>query len=112
MIPRLAERPNAPPFPVAGNWFERPSGLRPRLSMPGASIGSIRQEMSFGSKSGGQRETDIVQEGKTETGALLSRWMLYQHHARIHFTGWGESSANERRLMAIGGGGAGAARAA
>jgi hypothetical protein len=21
MIPRLAERPNAPPFPVAGNWF-------------------------------------------------------------------------------------------
>src|SRR5260370_42516432 len=23
MIPRLAERPNAPPFPVAGNWKRR-----------------------------------------------------------------------------------------
>src|SRR5258708_29062777 len=77
-------------FPSPATGLERPSGSTTPLSMPGLSIGSIRQEMSFGSNS---RGLDIVQEGKTETGAL-SRWS-FTNITPNSFHWLGESSASE-----------------
>jgi hypothetical protein len=73
MIPRLAERPNAPTLPVAGNWF----GTTIRVYDPNIDawrtywIDPARN--TFREQIGRQRGHDIVQEGKTESGAL-SRW--------------------------------------
>jgi len=79
MIPRLAERPNAPPFPVAGNWF----GTTIRVYDPTIDAWPIywidparnvfRQQLSrTGYRSGGQdRDRRAV------------AMELYQHHAEF-----------------------------
>lgn len=73
MIPRLAERPQATPLPVAGNWF----GTTIRVHDP--KIGAWRiywidpATNSFRQQIGRAHGEDIVQEGRTESGTL-SRW--------------------------------------
>src|SRR6266478_3421540 len=73
-------------FPWPATGLERPSGSTTPLPMPGASIGSIRPEISFGSKSGGSAETTSCRKARPSRarcrdGALpISR--------PIHFTGW------------------------
>jgi hypothetical protein len=93
MIPRLAERSNAAPFPVAGNWF----GTTIRVYDP--DIGAWRiywidpARNTFRHQIGRQRGQDIVQEGKTESGAL-SRWS-FTRITPSSFHWLGESSASE-----------------
>jgi hypothetical protein len=93
MIPRLAERPHAAPFPVAGNWF----GTTIRVYDP--DIGAWRiywfdpARNTFRHQIGRQRGQDIVQEGKTESGAL-SRWS-FTRITPNSFHWLGESSASE-----------------
>jgi hypothetical protein len=93
MIPRLAERPNAPPFPVAGNWF----GTTIRVYDPTIDAWRIYwidpARNIFRQQLGRPRGLDIVQEGKTETGAL-SRWS-FTNITPNSFHWLGESSANE-----------------
>jgi hypothetical protein len=86
MIPRLAERPNAPPFPVGGNWFGTTIRSTTPLSMSGASIGSIRLEISFGSKSGGSAETTSCRKAKPSQARCRDGALPTSR--RIHFTGW------------------------
>ena len=73
MIPRLAERPTAPQFPIAGNWF----GTTIRVYDPTIDAWRIYwidpARCSFRQQIGRPRGQDIVQEGKTEQGTL-SRW--------------------------------------
>jgi hypothetical protein len=73
MIPRLGERPNAPPLPIAGNWF----GTTIRVYDPTIDAWRIYwidpATNSFQQQIGRLRGLDIVQEGKTEQGAR-SRW--------------------------------------
>ena len=73
MIPRLAERPTAPQFPIAGNWF----GTTIRVYDPTIDAWRIYwidpARSSFRQQIGRPRGQDIVQEGKTEQGTL-SRW--------------------------------------
>jgi len=76
-------------FPSLAIGSERPSGSTIPISMPGVSIGSIRQEIFFGSKSVGS----VEQEGKTETGAL-SRWSFTKITSNS-FHWLGESFASE-----------------
>src|SRR5712671_4829283 len=93
MIPRLAERPNAPPFPVAGNWFGTTIGVYDpdfdawRIYWIDPARNVFRQQL------GRQRGDDVVQEGKTETGAL-SRWS-FTNITPNSFRWLGESSASE-----------------
>ncbi|HWE06062.1 MAG TPA: hypothetical protein VG274_05090 [Rhizomicrobium sp.] len=90
MTPRLAERPKAPPLPVAGNWFG--TTIRVYDSMIDAwhiywidpATNSYRQQI------GRPRGHDIVQEGKTDSGAL-SRWSFTRITA-TSFHWLGESS--------------------
>jgi len=93
MIPRLAERPNAPPFPVAGNWF----GTTIRVYDPNIDAWRIYwidlARNIFRQQIGRQRGEDIVQEGKTETGTL-SRWSFTKITPNS-FQWLGESSASE-----------------
>jgi hypothetical protein len=93
MIPRLGERPNAPPFPVAGNWF----GTTIRVYDPTIDAWRIYwidpARNVFRQQLGRPRGLDIVQEGKTETGAL-SRWS-FTNITPNSFHWLGESSANE-----------------
>jgi len=92
MIPRLAERPNAPPFPVAGNWFGTTIGVYDpdfdawRIYWIDPARNVFRQQL------GRQRGDDVVQEGKTETGAL-SRWS-FTNITPNSFHWLGESSAS------------------
>src|SRR6266478_364108 len=51
-------------FPSPATGLERPSGSTTPISMPGVSIGSIRPEMSFGSKSGGSAETTSCRKAR------------------------------------------------
>jgi hypothetical protein len=92
MIPRLAERPNAPPLPVAGNWF----GTTIRVYDPTIDAWRIYwidpATNSFRQQTGRQRGHDIVQEGKTESGAL-SRWSFTKITPNS-FHWLGESSAS------------------
>ena len=92
MIPRLAERPNAPPFPVAGNWF----GTTIRVYDPDIDAWRIYwidpARNVFRQQLGRQRGDDVVQEGKTETGAL-SRWS-FTNITPNSFHWLGESSAS------------------
>jgi hypothetical protein len=73
MIPRQAERPTAPSFPIAGNWF----GTTIRVYDPTIDAWRIYwidpARSSFCQQIGRPCGQDIVQEGKTEQGAL-SRW--------------------------------------
>jgi hypothetical protein len=91
MIPRLVERPNAPPFPVAGNWFDirvyDPDIDAWRIYWIDPARNVFRQQI------GRQRGDDIVQEGKTESGAL-SRWS-FTDITPNSFHWLGESSTSE-----------------
>ena len=73
MTPRLAERANASPLPVAGNWY----GTTLRIYDPNLDAWRIYwidpATNSFRQQIGRPCGNDIVQEGKTEQGAL-SRW--------------------------------------
>jgi hypothetical protein len=73
MIPRLAERPNATPFPIAGNWY----GTTIRVYDPIIDAWRITwidpARNIFRQQIGRQRGLDIVQEGETESGGR-SRW--------------------------------------
>jgi hypothetical protein len=84
---------NAPPFPVAGNWF----GTTIRIYDPTIDAWRIYwidpARNVFRQQIGRQRGDDIVQEGKTETGAL-SRWS-FTNITPNSFHWLGESSASE-----------------
>jgi hypothetical protein len=73
MIPRLADRAGAPPFPIAGNWY----GTTIRVYDPTIEAWRITwidpARNTFRQQIGRARGLDIVQEGTTESGAL-SRW--------------------------------------
>jgi hypothetical protein len=73
MIPRLADRSNAEPFPVAGNWY----GTTLRIYDPTIEAWRIcwidPARNVFRQQIGRARGEDIVQEGTTDTGMLL-RW--------------------------------------
>ena len=73
MTPRLAERANAPPLPVAGNWY----GTTLRIYDPNLDAWRIYwidpATNSFRQQIGRPCGNDIVQEGKTEQGEL-TRW--------------------------------------
>jgi hypothetical protein len=73
MIPRLADRPTAPQFPIAGNWY----GATLRVYDPTIDAWRIfwmdPARSVFRQQIGRARGEDIVQEGKTESGEL-SRW--------------------------------------
>jgi hypothetical protein len=73
MIPRLADRAGAPPFPIAGNWY----GTTIRVYDPTIEAWRITwidpARNTFRQQIGRARGQDIVQEGTTESGAL-SRW--------------------------------------
>jgi hypothetical protein len=73
MIPRLADRSNAEPFPVAGNWY----GTTLRIYDPTIEAWRIYwidpARNVFRQQIGRARGEDIVQEGTTDTG-MLSRW--------------------------------------
>jgi len=92
MIPRLAERPNAPPLPVAGNWFGT------TIRVYDSKIDAWRiywidpATNSFCQQIGRQRGHDIVQEGKSESDAL-SRWS-FTKITPYSFHWLGESSAS------------------
>ena len=93
MIPRRAQRPNAPPFPVVGNWF----GTTIRVYDPTIDAWRIYwvdpARNVFRQQIGRQRGENIVQEGKTESGAL-SRWS-FTNITPNSFHWLGESSASE-----------------
>jgi hypothetical protein len=73
MIPRLADRAGAPPFPIAGNWYGTtirvydPTILAWRIYWIDPARSTFRQQI------GRAKGEDIVQEGTIESGAL-SRW--------------------------------------
>jgi hypothetical protein len=73
MIPRLANRRGAKPFPVAGNWYGTtlriydPTIEAWRIYWADPATNSFRQQI------GRAHGEDIVQEGTTESG-MLSRW--------------------------------------
>jgi hypothetical protein len=73
MIPRLADRSNAKPFPIAGNWY----GTTLRIYDPTIEAWRIYwidpARNVFRQQIGRARGEDIVQEGTTDTG-MLSRW--------------------------------------
>jgi hypothetical protein len=73
MIPHLADRATAPPFPIAGNWY----GTTIRVYDPTIEAWRITwidpARSTFRQQIGRARGEDIVQEGTTESGAL-SRW--------------------------------------
>ncbi|MGO8907824.1 MAG: hypothetical protein ACLQDM_00605 [Bradyrhizobium sp.] len=73
MIPRLADRARAPPFPIAGNWY----GTTIRVYDPTIQAWRIYwidpARNTFRQQIGRAKGEDIVQEGMTESGAL-SRW--------------------------------------
>ena len=70
MTPRLAERANASPLPVAGNWY----GTTLRIYDPNLDAWRIYwidpATNSFRQQIGRPCGNDIVQEGKTEQGEL------------------------------------------
>ncbi len=73
MIPRFADREDAPAFPIAGNWY----GTTIRIYDPAIEAWRIYwidpATNSFRQQIGRARGQDIVQEGASETGAL-TRW--------------------------------------
>jgi hypothetical protein len=73
MIPRLADRATAPPFPIAGNWY----GTTIRVYDPTIQAWRISwidpARSTFRLQIGRAKGDDIVQEGTTESGTL-SRW--------------------------------------
>ncbi len=73
MIPRLADRPTAPQFPIAGNWY----GTTLRVYDPTIEAWRIfwsdPARNVFRQQIGRARGEDIVQEGKTESSEL-TRW--------------------------------------
>ncbi|MBI5261417.1 MAG: hypothetical protein HY852_06320 [Bradyrhizobium sp.] len=73
MIPRLAERKGATPFPIAGNWY----GTTLRVYDPTIDAWRIwwidPGRSVFRHQIGRARGNDIVQEGTTESGDS-SRW--------------------------------------
>ena len=90
MIPRLAERPNAPPFPVAGNWF----GTTIRVYDPTIDAWRIYwidpAEMSFGSNSVGGADWISFRRARPR----LSRWS-FTNITPNSFHWLGESSASK-----------------
>jgi len=82
MIPRRQDRgPNAPVLPVAGNWY----GTTLRIYDPTLDAWRIYwidpATNAYRQQIGRRQGTDIVQEGKTETGAL-SRWSFTEITSR------------------------------
>jgi hypothetical protein len=73
MIPRLADRPTAPQFPIAGNWY----GTTLRVYDPTIDAWRIfwmdPARSVFRQQIGRGQGQDIVQEGTTDSGEL-TRW--------------------------------------
>ena len=73
MIPRLSDRPTAPQFPIAGNWY----GTTLRVNDPTIDAWRIfwmdPARNVFRQQIGRAQGTDIVQEGTTDTGER-TRW--------------------------------------
>jgi len=93
MIPRRKDRkPGAPVMPVAGNWY----GTTLRIYDPPMDAWRIYwidpATNSFRYQIGRRQGESIVQEGKTESGAL-SRWS-FTDITRDSFRWLGESSAD------------------
>jgi hypothetical protein len=93
MIPRRKDRkPGAPAMPIAGNWY----GTTLRIYDPALDAWRIYwidpATNSFRYQIGRRQGDDIVQEGKTETGAL-SRWS-FTEIAPDSFRWLGQSSAD------------------
>jgi hypothetical protein len=100
MIPRLADRKGAPPFPIAGNWY----GTTIRAYDPTIQAWRIYwinpATNVFYQQIGRARGEDIVQEGTTESGAL-SRWSFTKITAdSFHWLGEAKpAGASEWRLV-------------
>src|SRR6476646_4489473 len=73
-------------FPSSATGSELPSGSMTPRSMHGASIGSIRQEMFFGSKSVGSVER--ISCRKATASRARCRDGVLRTLPRIRFTGW------------------------
>jgi hypothetical protein len=73
MIPRLADRPTAPQFPIAGDWY----GTTLRVYDPTIDAWRVfwidPARNVFRQQIGREQGEDIVQEGTTDTGEL-TRW--------------------------------------
>ncbi len=88
MIPRRKDRrPDAPPLPVAGNWY----GATLRVYDPAMDAWRIYwidpATNAFYFQIGRRRGADIVQEGRTESGAA-SRWRFTEITPRsFHWLG-------------------------
>lgn len=73
MIPRLSERKNAKPFPIAGNWYGTtlraydPAIQAWRIFWIDPATNAFRQQI------GRAQGEDIVQEGTTDSG-MMTRW--------------------------------------
>jgi hypothetical protein len=94
MIPRLAERPHAPDFPVAGNWY----GTTLRVYDPTIEAWRIfwidPAPNVFRQQIGRAQGKDIVQEGTTESGGL-SRWSFTEITAdSFHWLGEAKPAAS------------------
>ena len=94
MIPRRADRKDAKPFPIAGNWYGTtlriydPTIQAWRIYWIDPATNSFRQQIGRGEGS------DIVQEGTTESGAL-SRWRFTRITANsFHWLGEGKMPAD------------------
>ena len=90
MIPHLADRATAPPFPIAGNWY----GTTIRVYDPTIQAWRIYwidpARSTFRHQIGRAKGEDIVQEGTTESGAM-SRWSFTKITANsFHWLGEGK----------------------
>ncbi|WP_407177243.1 hypothetical protein [Bradyrhizobium sp. STM 3562] len=87
MIPRSADRSNAPAFPIAGNWY----GTTIRVYDPTIDAWRIYwidpATNAFRQQIGRARGPDIVQEGTTESG-VHTRWSFTEITANsFHWLG-------------------------
>jgi hypothetical protein len=100
MIPRLAERRDAPAFAIAGNWYGTtirvydPTIAAWRIYWIDPATNSFRQQI------GRAQGADIVQEGTTESRPL-SRWSFTKITPKsFHWLGEGKvSGAADWRLV-------------
>src|SRR5579871_6415819 len=99
MIPRLADRPTAPQFPIAGNWY----GTTLRVYDPTIEAWRIfwsdPARNVFRQQIGRARGEDIVQEGKTESSEL-TRWSFTKiTENSFHWLGESKPARSEERRV-------------